>query len=258
MWQFLICFFIIRLIRRGLVSPILWNHGGGYKVLYKGGILRFLGRLLNKTSYHFDIRTLKCPNVDLMRHILYHWTNEKVPKESVNLFRWHMLAANDLRGTTHDYLQCCHQYLWEKREMEAGLVCLGKNAGGWTNHACEKGEQWQHVLDLFEKMPLDHLQCCHQHLWEKREMAAGLVSLGKHACEWVNNACGKGEQKKCGAKVCKESHSLTVLPSVLAWMECNGSRPWIPHHWTDAAKIVVLSSLVASAGNRYGMTLRAF
>ena len=47
-------------------------------------------------------------------------------------------------------------------------VSLGKNAGGWRNHACEKGEQWQHVLNLFEKM-----RC---------------------ACGWVNNACETGEQ----------------------------------------------------------------
>jgi len=35
--------------------------------------------------------------------------------------------------------------------MAAGLVSLGKHACGWVNNACEKGEQWQHVLDLFEK-----------------------------------------------------------------------------------------------------------
>ena len=36
--------------------------------------------------------------------------------------------------------------------MPAGLVSLGKHACGWVNNASEKGEQWQHVLDLFEKM----------------------------------------------------------------------------------------------------------
>ncbi len=42
--------------------------------------------------------------------------------------------------------------------MAAGLVSLGKNAGGWANNACEKGEQWQHVLDLFEKMRSESVQ----------------------------------------------------------------------------------------------------
>ena len=57
--------------------------------------------------------------------------------------------------------------------MAAGLVSLGKNAGGWANNACEKGEQWQHVLDLFDKKAERkcakrryHLQCCHQCLFE--------------------------------------------------------------------------------------------
>ena len=42
--------------------------------------------------------------------------------------------------------------------MAAGLVSLGKHACGWVNNACEKGEQWQHVLDLFEKMRCESVQ----------------------------------------------------------------------------------------------------
>ena len=52
--------------------------------------------------------------------------------------------------------------------MAAGLVSLGKHACGWVNNACEKGEQLQHVLNLFEKM--------------------------RWTCGWVNNACETGEQ----------------------------------------------------------------
>ena len=132
--------------------------------------------------------------------------------------------------------------------MEAGLVCLGKNAGGWTNHACEKGEQWQQILDLFEKLPLDHLQCCHQHLREKREMAAGLVSLGKHACGWVNNACEKGEQWKhvldLSEKMRGESVQRDAITYIAASSAClnasNGCRQWLQaldtSSWPDVAK----------------------
>jgi len=42
--------------------------------------------------------------------------------------------------------------------MAAVLVSLGKNADGWANHACEKGEQWQRVLDLSEKMRGESVQ----------------------------------------------------------------------------------------------------
>ena len=47
----------------------------------------------------------------------------------------------------------------EHGELDAaGLVSLGKHAGGWANNACEKGEQWKHVLDLFEKMRSESVQ----------------------------------------------------------------------------------------------------
>ena len=97
--------------------------------------------------------------------------------------------------------------------MPAGLVSLGKHACGWVNNACEKGEQWQHVLDLFEKMRCESVQ---------------RVAL---TCSAAISACLNGEQ----------------------WQQALDT-----HHWTYAAKIVVLSLLMASAGNRYGMTLRAF
>ena len=73
--------------------------------------------------------------------------------------------------------------------MAAGLVSLGKNAGGWANNACEKGEQWQHVLDLFEKMRCESVQrvaltysaaisaCLNGEQWQKALDTSSLESL---------------------------------------------------------------------------------
>ena len=75
--------------------------------------------------------------------------------------------------------------------MAAGLVSLGKNAGGWANNACEKGEQWQHVSDLFEKMRSESVQ----------------------------------------------RDAITYSAAISACLNAsNGSRPWIPHHGKDFAK----------------------
>ena len=73
--------------------------------------------------------------------------------------------------------------------MAAELVSLGKHACGWVNNACEKGEQWQHVLDLFEKMLCESVRrvaltysaaisaCLNGEQWQKALDTSSLESL---------------------------------------------------------------------------------